>query len=231
MNNVIDEVLAGSPRYTIKDNGGTTLYDNVQIDLKTQVTTQGTPLNKALFDSIQADLNTRLLISNKASSGEVQAGTNNTKYITPLANKQGKEALITTKTIYATGSATAQTIFDFSTATGSIVEISGTYGENTTGSEQTIYLNGTYINGASQNGLSVTDYDWRYIANNKGSFYFRFDLTNKTFVAMFSGRKSGGSTTPDYVVGRYTTLTSVTAILRGTASQNTYINATISQNY
>lgn len=39
MNNVIDEVLAGSPRYTIKDNGGTTLYDNVQIDLKTAVTT------------------------------------------------------------------------------------------------------------------------------------------------------------------------------------------------
>lgn len=39
MNNVIDEVLAGEPRYTIKDNEGTTLYDNVQIDLKTQVTT------------------------------------------------------------------------------------------------------------------------------------------------------------------------------------------------
>lgn len=39
MNTVVDEVLAGSPRYTIKNNGGTTLYDNVQIDLKTQVTT------------------------------------------------------------------------------------------------------------------------------------------------------------------------------------------------
>lgn len=39
MNTVVDEVLAGSPRYTIKDNGGTTLYDDVQIDLKTQVTT------------------------------------------------------------------------------------------------------------------------------------------------------------------------------------------------
>lgn len=38
--NFVDEVLASSPRYTIKDNGGTTLYDNVQIDLKTQVTTQ-----------------------------------------------------------------------------------------------------------------------------------------------------------------------------------------------
>lgn len=51
--NVIDEVLASTPRYTIKDNGGTTLYDNVQIDLKTAVTTQGTALNKALFDKIE----------------------------------------------------------------------------------------------------------------------------------------------------------------------------------
>lgn len=39
MNNVIDEVLAGEPRYAIKDNGGAILYDNVQIVLITQVTT------------------------------------------------------------------------------------------------------------------------------------------------------------------------------------------------
>jgi hypothetical protein len=39
MNNVIDEVLAGSPRYNIKDNGGTSIYENVQIDLATQITT------------------------------------------------------------------------------------------------------------------------------------------------------------------------------------------------
>ena len=67
MNNVIDEVLSGEPRYTIKDNGGTTLYDNIQIDLKTPVTTQGTPLNRALFESIRSDLNSRLLTSNKAT--------------------------------------------------------------------------------------------------------------------------------------------------------------------
>lgn len=95
MNNVIDEVLAGEPRYTIKDNGGTTLYDNVQIDLKTQVTTPGTPLNKALFDSIQADLNTRLLISNKATTAEAQTGTNDTKYMTPLKTQQKLTSLTT----------------------------------------------------------------------------------------------------------------------------------------
>lgn len=172
-----------------------------------------------------------MLASQKATGSEVQAGTNNTKYITPLSNKQAKQGLITTKSVYATGSAVAQTIFDFSTATGNIIEISGTYGEANTTSNQTITLNGTYINGASQNGLSTSEYDFRYVTGSNGSFYFRFDMTNKTFVAMFSARTSGSTTKPDYVVGRFTTLTSLTTTLRGTASQSTYVNATISQNY
>ena len=231
MNNVVDEVLAGSPRYNIKDNGGTTLYSNVQIDLATQVTTAGTPLNKALFDSIATDINSRLLTSNKATTGEAQAGTNDTKYMTALKVKEREQSLVSSVTKTATGSATEQTIFDFSTATGNIIEISGTYGEVNTSSEQTIYLNGTSFNGASQNNLSLTDYDFRYTSSGKGSFYIRVDLNNKTFVAMFSARKSGTTTTPDYVVGRFSTITTLTCILRGTASTSTYVTATISQNY
>lgn len=95
MNNVIDEVLAGEPRYNIKTDGGSSIYNNVQIDLATTVTTSGTPLNKALFDSIQADLNTRLLISNKATTAEAQAGTNDTKYMTPLKTQQKLNSLTT----------------------------------------------------------------------------------------------------------------------------------------
>lgn len=171
------------------------------------------------------------MISNKATGGETQAGTNNTKYVTPLAIKQANQGLVTTKSVYATGSATAQTIFDFTTATGNIIEISGTYGEVNTSSYQTISLAGTQISGASQNGLSISEYDFRYVSNGVGSYYFRFDMTNKTFVAMFSARTSGSTTKPDYVVGRFTTLTSLTATLRGTASQSTYVTATISQNY
>lgn len=49
MNNFIDEVLAGAPRYTIKNNSGTILYDNVQIVLKTEVTI---PRNRAKQGSI-----------------------------------------------------------------------------------------------------------------------------------------------------------------------------------
>lgn len=171
------------------------------------------------------------MASQKATGGEVQAGTNNTKYITPLSNKQAKQNLVTTTTLYATGSAVAQTIFDFSTASGNIIEISGTYGEVNTTSNQTITLGGTSISGASQNNLSLTEYDFRYVPNGVGSYYFRFDMTSKTFVATFSARTSGSTTKPDYVVGRFTTLTSLTTTLRGTASQSTYVNATISQNF
>lgn len=48
--NFIDEVLAGVEKYTIihSDNSS----EEVSIQLATAVTTQGTPLNKALFDKI-----------------------------------------------------------------------------------------------------------------------------------------------------------------------------------
>lgn len=58
MIDIKDEVLDTSlqpdnnPRYTIKDNNGRVINDNVQIDLKTPVVTEGTPLNKATIERI-----------------------------------------------------------------------------------------------------------------------------------------------------------------------------------
>ena len=91
MTNVVDEVLNTAQtdnkvKYTLTRDNGTT--ENVQIDLLTPVVKQGTPLNKVLFDSIKDDLNTRLLISNKATQAEAETGTNDTKYMTPLKTKQ-----------------------------------------------------------------------------------------------------------------------------------------------
>lgn len=91
MNNVIDEVLdlsstGGAIKYTIAPDGQDSFL--AQIDLATNVTTQGTPLNKVLFDSIKADLNTRLLISSKSTQAQAEAGTNNTQYMTPLRTAQ-----------------------------------------------------------------------------------------------------------------------------------------------
>lgn len=48
--NFIDEVLASAPKYRITHADNTT--EEVSIDLSTAVTTQGTALNKALFDKI-----------------------------------------------------------------------------------------------------------------------------------------------------------------------------------
>lgn len=49
--NFIDEVLASSPKYRITHADSTT--EDVSIDLITAVTTQGTGLNKVLFDKIE----------------------------------------------------------------------------------------------------------------------------------------------------------------------------------
>lgn len=56
MINVVDEVLSGEALYTIvpiTDSLGNTVY---KIELVTSVTQAGTPLNKALFDSIDYDI-------------------------------------------------------------------------------------------------------------------------------------------------------------------------------
>ena len=109
MNTVTDEVLNTAAtdnkikyRITKSDNS----YEIVEITLETPVTTQGTPLNKALFDSIKNDLNNRLLKTSKASAAEVQAGTNTDKYTTPaslngyILKQSGSFSSSEIKTIY-----------------------------------------------------------------------------------------------------------------------------------
>ena len=234
MNSVVDEVLAGSPRYNIKDNGGTTLYSNVRIDLATQVTTAGTPLNKALFDSIQTDLNSRLLASNKATTGEAQAGTNDTKYMTPAKVKQREQSLTISKSLSATGSATAQTLFDFSTASGNIIEISGQFVcSNSVTTNPTLTINGTSINGKTSQGWSVKEF--HLPKNTTTGFYLRFDMNSKSYTGTFGEIGNPASTTStsgsfDTFTAHFTALTTITAVLRGTSGQSS-IQATIRQNY
>ena len=86
MNNVVDEVLDTAQtdnkvKYKIIHADST--EEIVQLELYTPVTTEGTALNKLLFDSIADDINSRLLTSNKASNDEAKAGTDTNKYIVP----------------------------------------------------------------------------------------------------------------------------------------------------
>lgn len=52
----VDEILDGNAKFRIKDENGNILYDNLSIELITPATQSGTPLNKALFDSIHSHL-------------------------------------------------------------------------------------------------------------------------------------------------------------------------------
>lgn len=50
---VKDEILEGEPLYRIRDKDGNILFDNVTLEMITEVLQSGTPLNKTLFDSIK----------------------------------------------------------------------------------------------------------------------------------------------------------------------------------
>lgn len=70
-----DEVLDPSlqpdinPRYTIRDNNGKVISDNVQIDMKTPVVQNPTPLNRANIRNLQGDLYTQDRYNIPAYSG------------------------------------------------------------------------------------------------------------------------------------------------------------------
>lgn len=53
--------LDNSPRYSIRDNNGAIIFDNVQLEMKTPVTQEGTPINKKLFQ----DFYTNIMIDTK----------------------------------------------------------------------------------------------------------------------------------------------------------------------
>ena len=88
MNNVVDrvatEVLSnGAVRWEQFDSSGNSL-GYVYLKRADEPTVVGTAINKVLFDSIKDDLNSRLLIANKATQAQAEAGTDNTNYMTAL---------------------------------------------------------------------------------------------------------------------------------------------------
>lgn len=88
MNNVVDRVPTqvlsnGAVRWEQFDAQGNSL-GYVYLKRADEPSTEGTKLNKVLFDSIQTDLNSRLLASLKATQAQAEAGTDNTRYMTAL---------------------------------------------------------------------------------------------------------------------------------------------------
>lgn len=204
MNNVVDEVLAGEPRYNIKDNGGTAIYSNVQIELATTVTTAGTPLNKALFDSIQADLNTRLLVSDKAEQSDMWTGTNDTKYVTPLKVQQKLNSLTASDTQSTAGTYTVCTFTNFTNVKK--ITISGKVNSNSNG--YSFIMNGTGLGGITtqstslSGGTTLTLKGWEF--NNYQSFEFTFDLNSKSFIGIYVPNETHLT---EIICGRYSSIT------------------------
>lgn len=223
MNQFVDEVLAGEPRFkiTLNDN---TILSNVKIELETEVTTQGTAMNKAYFDSIEADLNSRLLISNKASTFEAQAGTNNTKYITPKTNKEANQLFNSSGTASST---TAQTIFTFDNSKSNLIVIKGTFsGGNSYTKSMQVLLNGSGFVGmlwdeqGNHYGISTSSVDAgfshssnllkMYSNSNTTAFEMLIDLATKTFKIEYSGSWIVSNTSQGInhtvVMGKFTSL-------------------------
>jgi hypothetical protein len=69
---VNDEILSEEPLYTIKDSLGNVLYENVKINLNTNISQEGTEINKELFDKIDENFERikKYLDFNKQSSFE-----------------------------------------------------------------------------------------------------------------------------------------------------------------
>lgn len=54
---ILDEILNGEAKYRIRGKDGNILFDNVSIEMITEILQQGTVLNKALFDTLIQQIN------------------------------------------------------------------------------------------------------------------------------------------------------------------------------
>ena len=196
-----------------------------------------------MFDSIQADLNTRLLISSKATTAEAQAGTNDAHYTTPAKVKTQLQYLTKTGTGSNT-SATASntTIYNSSNVPSGAkrVVITGKIFNRTSGYMSNLNINGTAIHtekmlNTTYPSLSTTVVAVRYGATSStGSFKIDIDLNAKTYTlfCQFSPNVTGEATSQaNSAFGYFDTLTSVVASLRGNNSDASTVDYTTTYIY
>ena len=240
MNTVVDEVLAGDPRYKITYNDNSTAT-GVKIDLETAVTTQGTALNKALFDSIQSDItslnNNKLNVSAKATQSQAEAGTNNTNYMTALRvqnhydyNKstQAEAEAGANDTHYTTPLKVQQKLNSLRTTK------SGTNSSNswttdtiidfTNLTNKTILLTGWFYFSSNDRGSLKFNYangtatEITSAFNNKIGITFTFDTTNQTITGLYRTGASSIETFDKVLTDVESSITSVEVRMRGTGS-------------
>lgn len=228
MINVVDEILEDQAKYRILDSNGNVLYDNVSIELATQVQTQGTPLNKALFDSIQDDLDTRLLISSKATQLQAETGSENTRYMTPLRVKQYHNKNVGIKISTLNLSSSANNPIDLSTyLTSNVEKLEILINCRFTASSSGIILSGTGMRsqrgGKYSNSVTnpVTIGDVSTVDNVRAILQIYPNILTYNFMGNIGGTIDGSNQNKYFnIVGGFDTLETLTLGKRDIDSRN-----------
>ena len=149
-----------------------------------------------MFDSIATDINSRLLISDKATDAESKAGRtqgvgqmNNTKYMTPRTTQVLLNSLVSYKHYEKTGTGYVDTtVVDFGTIHNAyIVTVTGKV-DISSSTRNTFRFNGTRISVYVGDEVT-TDSTIVLQPANRGTsaFQFKFDLNTFTFTGTFLG--------------------------------------------
>ena len=225
MNNVVDEVLNTSAtgnkiKYRITHEDSTS--EVVTIDLETPVTTPGTPLNKTLFDSIKDDLNSRLLISSKATNQEADTGTDTSKYIVPSTLLYKLQHLnYSPGELKSTGTTKTATFYDGTQLTNSnTILITGKAyfsGYHSTDMRASLTINGTRIGDDTSinNSVEIQLYNSSSSGSSRDAmFTIILNKATKTMLVIY--KKNGLDITHQFIT--YETLTSITGSVLGITS-------------
>lgn len=223
MTNFVDTVFNTSAtgnviKYNLKHADNTT--EQVQLSVATPITTQGTALNKAFFDTIQTDLNNKLAISSKASQSEAETGTNDTKYMTPLKVKQEALKILETQKVieYKKTSAEGTAGIDLSTyLTSDTVKleiyINGIH--STSSNTSSVTLTGTHLKDQStatgdMSRNTHSSYTSLTLASNVRSIRLHLEIVKTIGTVYLDGLNNSGSTEAINKTIGFDTITQIT---------------------
>ena len=178
-----------------------------------------------MFDSIKDDLNSRLLISNKATTSEAQVGTNDTKYMTPLKVQQKLNNLIRTVSFVGGTSETEFTIFNTSGYEGKVIKIIGCIRADSNQSNHDYCKGEVSISGTFNYGTQYWDTNIGGTAESFAPFSMTIDMNSKTITGIRTFWGTGSSTFSLH----FESIGSVKCYLQSTNTTNrrTYCDATI----
>lgn len=179
-----------------------------------------------MFDSIRTDLNSRLLISNKATTSEAQTGTNDTKYMTPLKVQQKLNSLVRTVSFVGGKSETEHTILDTTNYAGKVITIIGCIRADSNTNNHDYTKGEISISGTFNYGIQSWDTNIGAMATESfAPFSMTIDMNSKTITGVRTIYGTGASVFSSH----FSSIGSVKCYLKSvnTTNRRTYCDATI----